>query len=297
MTKIEDLLVEIKASMHKYDDLGMISTPSVYRWAENALKRFGGTIAIPTEAVIEAKNKQAILPKGFFDLTAAYRIDPDVCEVDKKDEKYIPELQHEFAWVERSERGFKWCSCDECCKEEYENTIVERMYIKGVDVRFHYKRRPEKLKKAGSFVKDNCLDKHRSKFYNENPNEVTINGDRMYTSFNGFIYIKYRSVPMDEDGLPAIPDTPLGYLLQYVEAYIKKQIVWDAIVNGDAPNAAEIYKVLAQEEVSLFSLAERECKMMHVTPAFFEEIKKNNRRRISVYERMTPAINQEIRFV
>lgn len=297
MTRVEDLLVEIKASMHKYEDLGIISTPSVYRWAEIALKRFGGTIVIPTEAVIEAKNKQAILPRGFFDLTEAYRIDPDVCEVDKENEKFVPELQHEFTWTERSERGFKWCSCDECCKEEYEKTVVERMYIKGIDVRFHYKKHPKKLKKAGSFVKDNCLDKYRSKFYNEDPSEITINGDKMYTHFDGFIYVKYRSIPMDDEGLPVIPDTPLGYLLQYVEAYIKKQIVWDAVINGEAPNAAEIYKVLSQEEAGLFSLAERECKMMHVSPRFFEELKKNNRRRISVYERMTPAINQNIKLV
>lgn len=39
---IKGLLAEIKADLHKYDDSGAIDTSSVYRWAEIALKRFGG---------------------------------------------------------------------------------------------------------------------------------------------------------------------------------------------------------------------------------------------------------------
>ena len=62
---IRGLLAEIKADLHKYDDSGAIDTSSVYRWAEIALKRFGGVIAVMSEAVIKTSNKQAVLPSDF----------------------------------------------------------------------------------------------------------------------------------------------------------------------------------------------------------------------------------------
>lgn len=78
---IKGLLAEIKADLHKYDDSGAIDTSSVYRWAEIALKRFGGVIAIMSEAVIKTSNKQAVLPSDFFDMLDAYRCEPLVCEI------------------------------------------------------------------------------------------------------------------------------------------------------------------------------------------------------------------------
>lgn len=62
---IKGLLAEIKADLHKYDDSGAIDTSSVYRWAEIALKRFGGVIAVMSEAVVKTSNKQAVLPSDF----------------------------------------------------------------------------------------------------------------------------------------------------------------------------------------------------------------------------------------
>ena len=59
---IKGLLAEIKADLHKYDDSGAIDTSSVYRWAEIALKRFGGVIGVMYEAGVKTRNKQAGFP-------------------------------------------------------------------------------------------------------------------------------------------------------------------------------------------------------------------------------------------
>ena len=32
-------------------------------------------------------------------------------------------------WKEISERTHRWCSCNECCKEEQESTVIEKIYI------------------------------------------------------------------------------------------------------------------------------------------------------------------------
>ena len=98
---IKGLLAEIKADLHKYDDSGAIDTSSVYRWAEIALKRFGGVIAVMSEAVVKTSNKQAVLPSDFFDMLDAYRCEPLVCEIPGGD-KAKADLQHEIGWVERT---------------------------------------------------------------------------------------------------------------------------------------------------------------------------------------------------
>ena len=54
----------------------------------------------------------------------AYRCEPLVCEIPGGD-KAKADLQHEIGWVERTERGFRWNSCTECCKEEFEKTITK----------------------------------------------------------------------------------------------------------------------------------------------------------------------------
>ena len=92
---IKGLLAEIKADLHKYDDSGAIDTSSVYRWAEIALKRFGGVIAVMSEAVVKTSNKQAVLPSDFFDMLDAYRCEPLVCEIPGGD-KAKADLQHEI---------------------------------------------------------------------------------------------------------------------------------------------------------------------------------------------------------
>ena len=61
---IKGLLAEIKADLHKYDDSGAIDTSSVYRWAEIALKRFGGVIAVMSEAVDLGLKNLAVLSTG-----------------------------------------------------------------------------------------------------------------------------------------------------------------------------------------------------------------------------------------
>ena len=210
---IKGLLAEIKADLHKYDDSGAIDTSSVYRWAEIALKRFGGVIAVMSEAVVKTSNKQAVLPSDFFDMLDAYRCEPLVCEIPGGD-KAKADLQHEIGWVERTERGFRWNSCTECCKEEFEKTITEKIYIGSHEVRFHY-HHPVRLSIGRGLRRDCAADKYRDKYAWDNY-DITISGNTMYTGFDGFIYIIYRATPKDDDGLPYIPETALGYLEDYV---------------------------------------------------------------------------------
>lgn len=292
---IKGLLAEIKADLYKYDDSGVIDTSSVYRWAENALRRFGGVISVESEAIIKARNKQVELPVDFYDMLDAYRCDPLVCEI-PGGEKAKADLQHEIGYIERTEREFRWNSCTECCTEEFEKTITEKIYIGGNEVRFHYQR-PRKLFFGQGRRRDCAADKYREAF-DDKDLDITIVGNKVYTKFDGFIYIIYRANQRDEDGLPLIPDTDLGYLEDYVETYIKMKIFENAAANGLIQGAADMYKLYAQQEPVKFSKAMKECKMSTITLDDYRELAKDNRERMMVYERMWPeAINKYIRLV
>lgn len=292
---IKQLLAEIKADLHKYDDAGAIDTASVYRWAEFALKRFGGAIAVTAEAVVKTINMQADLPDDFFDLLDAYRVEPLVCEIPGGEEARA-DLQREIGFIERTERGFRWNSCTECCKEEFEKTITERIYIGGHEVRFHYDH-PERLTFGRGIRRDCAANDYRDK-YDWNRNDLSVVGDKLYSRFDGFIYIIYRAIPVDGDGLPYIPDSQLGYLEDYVETYIKMKIFENAAANNLIEGAGSVYQLYAQQEPSKFARAMREAKMSQFTLDDYRRAAESNRRMMLSYEYMWPAaVEKYIKFV
>lgn len=284
---VEELISELKAEFYKYDDAGLIDPASIYRWVEIAVKRFGGSVAVNAEAVIHSRNGQATLPQGFFDLIYAYRCEPWYCEYDKK---MKPELQKEIGFVERTEHEFRWCSCDECCKEESEKIITEKLFINTPkEVHFHY-HHPILLKLSKTMKRDKCAKDCRNRYVKDCPWEIMINGPIMYCNFDGSIYIKYREIPMEEDGAPIIPDTPLGLVAKYVETYVKKRLFEVVMVNGELQGAGDLFKVYAQQELLEFPSALRDAIMSQTSlKDIAENLKKSNKRKMAVYENMMPG--------
>ena len=113
---VEDYIIELKSSLRSFDKRDLIDEVSIYKWVEIALKKFGGDITMRKEAVVDVKRGQARMPGDYFDLILAFKCDFKGYEVPEGD-KVIPELQNTIAWKERTERSYRWCSCNECCKE------------------------------------------------------------------------------------------------------------------------------------------------------------------------------------
>lgn len=280
---IETLIADLRADYHKYNDMGLIDPMSVYRWANIALKRFGGLIAEPSARMVYSRGKQAVLPDGFFDLIKAYKCEPWAYDCDKK---VIHQLQNEFAWIERTERGHTWCSCDECCEEEFCKTVTEKLYINTFPVTFHYKN-PQLLKEVSHTSYSSCKSDCEKCVEDYNMFDVSVKGGILYCHFDGPIYIKYTSTPIDGNGLPVIPDTPLGRLSDYVEVYIKKRLFEVALVNSGIPGTAELYKEFSMNERELFPQAMSDCRMMGVSmKRVLEKHAENNRKVMQVYENM-----------
>lgn len=266
---------ELKSDLSRYDQMGLIDEISVYTWIEDAMKRFGKLVCGRASCIIDINGARGCLPHGFYSFDAAYLCQPIgyTTTAEKSD------LQSEFAWKERTERGFRWDSCDECCKEEYECVITEKFYIKTKEVDFHY-HSPRRLR-LGRKSGPKCADRPSP---SQQADEIEIAGGYIYTHFDtGSIYLQYYSTPVDDEGLPIIFDSELGFVYQFVDTYVKRKAFEKIFTNNDDPNVINKLQYFLAQEPLLERKAMGELKMSGLTMSAYEKLAKDNRNKIEIY--------------
>ena len=230
MVNIESLIAGVKSDLSKYDEAGLINEDSIYADIIKSLKRFGNTIMVEHETVIEVKDGYGDLPQGFSSLVFAYLCEP--LHYSTKDVE-IHTLQKSLFYRERIERSNTWSECNACCETITENTIQEKLYLNDGELTLSY-HKPQLLKLGRTFQKNACHEKCRNKLVKENPNEIVIFGTTLQTNFNeGFVYMRYMGIPTT-DGEIDIPDTKLGHLETYIEYFVKRRLAERLIGNNDA---------------------------------------------------------------
>lgn len=296
---VEDYIIELKSSLRSFDKRDLIDEVSIYKWVEIALKKFGGDITMRKEAVVDVKRGQARMPGDYFDLILAFKCDFKGYEVPEGD-KVIPELQNTIAWKERTERSYRWCSCDECCKDECEKVIVEKFYINVHDrdheVRCYYDR-PIMLGLAKPMLRDSCLSKCRNKVVKDSPYEINIVNGFLYANFDGPIYMQYRSLPFDGESNIIIPDTPQGLVLDYVDNFVKMRFFEELMYNAEAQGAADLFKLYAQQDLVKLKNAKTELKMMGMTLKGMYEPLRRRRAEFEIYTKAYPVIDDILKLV
>lgn len=296
---VEDYIIELKSSLRSFDKRDLIDEVSIYKWVEIALKKFGGDITMRKEAVVDVKRGQARMPGDYFDLILAFKCDFKGYEVPEGD-KVIPELQNTIAWKERTERSYRWCSCNECCKEECEKVIVEKFYINTHDrdheVRCYYDR-PVMLGLAKPMLRDSCLSKCRNKVIKDSPYEINIVNGFLYANFDGPIYMQYRSLPFDGESNIIIPDTPQGLVLDYVDNFVKMRFFEELMYNAEAQGAADLFKLYAQQDLVKLKNAKTELKMMGMTLKGMYEPLRRRRAEFEIYTKAYPVIDNILKLV
>jgi hypothetical protein len=268
------LIAELRAELPGISVLGGIDELSVYHWIKSELRRFGKTVTTLYETVVEVKGGSARLPDNFYSLKVAYKCEPLGYEC--SDEKKAT-LQNTLFWKERTEYGRKWNSCDGCCAEEYERTIVENVYFNETLVRFHY-RNPVMLKLGRSIVKDPCVSSCRNNIEKDNPYEITINRNTLYANFDeGDIYIRYNGLIQDENGVPEILETDLNLVQRYMENFVKMKIFEMQMNNGGGASAAKSFELYYNICRGDFPAAMTDAKMTKYDWSVYPALKRRNR--------------------
>lgn len=273
MKNIDTLIADIRAELSTFDSLDQIDDLSLYRWASTELKRFGATICIDTDDVIEVRKGKAILPNNFYMLLKAVKCEPFAYECKLEDKSY---LQNSHFWIERVERSNRWDSCEECCVEETENIITENIYYEHREMKFQYVK-SEPLKLVGGPTPNDCLGDCASQFKCKSPFEIQISGNTLYANFDGSIYINYKGLPIDENGIPCLPETDLGRVAEYIENYLKYKIFETWYINGDEKDIVQKVQFLYQRYKSGFQEAMSDAKMTGYPFEMYEKMKLRNR--------------------
>lgn len=273
MTHIDTIIAEIEAELPQYKTAGLIDKASMYRWAKRALKKFGQSICTPQEKVIQVKNGVAHLPEHYHSLIFAVKCSPLGYNCSTED---IPVLQNSLIWKERIENTTTWDSCEPCCTTESEKIITENTYINDKLISFYYDSSiPLKLGKR--MKRSACASSCRNLAVYDCPYEIVIDETTLHANFtDGTIYLQFYGIEVDEKGLFWIPETPRGYLEEYIEQYLTMKLYKQLITNGDDVNIGAIYGMQVQEVNDLFRKASSDARFLTLTPESYNKVAMQN---------------------
>lgn len=280
----EEFLAEIKNDLSQYFESGLIDDPSVLKWVTSALKKFGATIMVYQEAVVEINKGTGKMPTNFYSLKKALKCEKDFIECDEESEKI---LVKSLFWTDVQMKQKEWnIKTGACINNEVEEfTIREKTYIDGKHFNKYYKN-PVELRLSTSFKKSLCDNDCYNKYRSDSPYELNIIGNTMYTNFKeGEVYIKYKGLELDEDGLVVIPDTPKGELETYLTYFVKRNIFEIVMTNGDDVNVANLFKYYLDAERMQLGLALTEAKFAGLTPQSLYKLRGRNQAERARFER------------
>lgn len=287
MPNIDTITSQVLRDLNKYADAGLIDENELYSDAVSALKRFGNDICTDQEAFVEIKNGLGQLPDQFFSLKMALECEPDYYQ--RSNIEHHTLLNSVF-YTERVELSDAWNECDSCCKERTEKVIRENVYFDSGSVSFTYKN-PRILRLTKGFEKSVCATNCLNNYRIENPHEINIiNRRKLQTNFSkGTVYIRYKGLPVDDEGFLDIPETANGHLDTYIEYYLKRRTAERLIGNNDALGLQTMYPIYKQEESLALRRAVNELKMTKLTPRELRKMMIRNRQEILTFEVEIPT--------
>lgn len=259
---------------------GNIHTHNIYTWVMSALSIFGNNLAEIQAVTLDVVNFKAHLPKDFISLRYAVKCSP-VGYSTSMDKNTLFSVSQ---WVERTERGRTWDSCDPCCREESEKVITEKVYIKGKGEIEYYMDRPTLLtveRGARKYCAAGCLN------LTKNQSEYTIDIVRktVHTNFeSGVIFAKYFGLPQDDEGIPIIPDAPQDVIFRYVDAYVYMKFYEYLLRNKSDSSIITLYKLYRDTERELRMIAPGIVAGNLITKEVLNKVKDQARRKMRTYE-------------
>ena len=268
---LEQFTAEIETSLSNYAESNDIDRQSIKTWVIQALRKFGKDICEKNETVVEVKNSRALLPETFKSLTFAVKVKtkPFTEEESKQlilERKYI---QNEAIWDSLTQSYITdYCQTFITTEKVYSNTEPHKFY--GYEL----------LALSPHINKDtvdsSCFNLHPA--ISQKPNEISISARTLSANFKeGYIFLRYNSLPSDKDGEIMLPILSTGEILEYCELTVKRRLAENLIANNKNPaGLVQLYQMWAQQERSALHAAKTESKMSGLSKEFARKVYKQN---------------------
>lgn len=263
------LFSKIKRKLKSFGAVGLIDENNFPEYVSDVLNILGVSSFKESEAILKVKDKKVCLPKDFKELYAAYKCTDNNSNVDQRYLQNVSVFEYDIT-TEIFEKGGK---CDIKC--DYDKNLVERVTLKQfVNDRYITKcySNPILLKLSPNVkpkCSEDCLNLISTSTY-----EISINDNTIFTNFeDGAILLQYFAFPLDDEGLPQIPD--IIEIEKAVENYILWQIFQDFYLTDDIPNAAQKMQYLEMQ----YNRSLAEAKYILKLPRFSQLVNYTRRAR------------------
>ena len=281
------MVAEVATLLKGYDESGLVDYISLDLWIKNALKEFGGNLMERQEGTIEVVDGKATLPENFYSLSLAMKCDLVGVACDEETKKY---LQSSFFYRERTEKQEFWdnqvgaipCEEGEECK-----TVVEEIYWhdKGKSAKFYYDN-VQILKLVPGYKRNRCdkgcpnLNEYKS------PYEISDQGGYLQCNFNsGYIYLRYKGLPVDEEGELVIPEIQRNKLTDYIKYTCVRRTLEAIYTSDDDPNTLQKLQYFTNMEKESYA-ASKNDSIVEGMLGWKERFKNKNRRYTRKFELM-----------
>lgn len=284
----KELIAEIVSDLKQYEESNLIDYRSLNLNIKSSIKRFGNNIMIPSEKFIRISGGQADLPLNFWKLDLAVKCSPLGYSVEEGDPT---NLITSTTYRQRTEQSVEWNNQIETYVNKDFKQITEKIYTDKNVLNYHYSN-PIVLKLTRGMKKESCLagcKNLQNIFTHNSPWEINILNEKIQTNFEeGYIYIQYAGIPVDEDGDLLIPDTQHDHLQNYIIYHCKARVIERLMGNGDDTDLINMYKIYSGKESEYFSLAMTETKMEGLGHDWDKKMKNKMRRTTMMYENLFP---------
>lgn len=263
------LYARVKKRLNSFDAQGLIDDGDFGKCIVYVLEELGQAVYKECEVVLPIKDFKTRLPANFKNFYAAYR-----CTFNwNNGPKSINEQKPLFYYYDTEISRECPTACNIECKQEHGKTkVVIRTFVNGEPAEEGYCDRPRLLTLSPN-VKERCTEDCLNQF-STGQGEINIKDDYILTNFNDdSIYFQYYGLPIDEYGIPMIPDNEI--LEKAIEYYIYSTLFEEWYWNSTVPDMARFLGDARQQFTFYIGQARYWAKL----PSFAKQIQSIRRQR------------------
>lgn len=218
----EPLIAEVKQELKSYFEAGAISEVLIPTFIDQALRKLKVLVYKPEEVVLSFKNYKSELPCDFALVNYALIYNSDVL--------WSPGVNALTGYWYKGINCTQGCTDD--CDTKYEIYETITVPTPGFKITMKEPRWVRVYAGSKAFCTEDCpnIGSSSNDIIQIHPNKTVSS-----TFQEGCVYVKYFSRPIDEDGIPMIPE--IYEVEEYVKAYLKFKFfetLWHSVVDESA---------------------------------------------------------------